>query len=101
MLAEVRHARRGGVLALPVLLLCAAGRTPTEIATVLFCSCTSVYRIMHAYHTRLRDTRCDQPLSPVGGLTPAVCRSLQALLKQVPAVYGWCRTRWSCASPAA
>jgi len=35
MLAEVRHARRGGVLALPVLLLCAAGRTPTEIATVL------------------------------------------------------------------
>jgi hypothetical protein len=42
MLAELRHARRGGVLALHVLLLCAAGRTPTEIAAFLFCSRTSV-----------------------------------------------------------
>ena len=48
MLAELRHARYGAVLAVPVLLLCAAGRTPTEIATVLFCSRTSVYRIVHA-----------------------------------------------------
>ena len=39
----------GGVLALHVLLLCAAGRTPTEIATFLFCSRTSVYRIVNAY----------------------------------------------------
>src|SRR5712692_7459952 len=50
MLAELRHARRGGVLALHVLLLCAGGRTPTEIATFLFCSRTSVYRIVNAYH---------------------------------------------------
>ena len=38
MLAEVRRARYGYVLALHVLLLCAAGRTPTEIATCLLCS---------------------------------------------------------------
>ena len=100
MLAEVRHARRGGLLALHVLLLCAAGRTPTEIATFLFCSRTSVYRIVNAYHTSVLDARCDQPLPPGGGLTPSVRRSLLALLKQVPSVYGWCRTRGSCATLA-
>src|SRR3954449_5702673 len=68
MLAELRHARRGCILTLHVLLLCAAGRTPTEIATFLFCSRTSVYRIVNAYHPQWRDARCDQPLPPVGGL---------------------------------
>jgi transposase len=101
MLAELRHARRGCVLTVHVLLLCAAGRTPTEIATFLFCSRTSVYRIVHAYHWQLRDAPFDQPLPPMGGLTPSVRRSLLALLKRAPAVYGWCRTRWSCATLAA
>src|SRR5262245_44350386 len=101
MLAELRHTRRGGVLALHVLLLCAAGRTPTEIAAFLFCSRTSVYRIVSAYQARLCAARCDQPLSPAGGLTPSVRRSLRALLTKLPAVYGWCRTRWSCATLAA
>ena len=35
MVAALRQARYGYVLALHVLLLCAAGRTPTEIATWL------------------------------------------------------------------
>ena len=100
MLAELRHARRGCVLTLHVLLLCAAGRTPTEIATFLFCSRTSVYRIVNAYHMHLRNARCDQPLPPRGGLTPSVRRSLLALLTKIPAVYGWGRTRWSCATLA-
>ena len=101
MLAEVRHARRGGLLALHVLLLCAAGRTPTEIAAFLFCSRTRVYRSVDAYHAPLCAARCDQPLPPAGGVTPAVRRSLRALLTKAPAVYGWCRTRWSCATLAA
>ncbi len=42
MRAEVRRARYGYLLALHVLPLCAAGRTPTEIATCLFCSRSSV-----------------------------------------------------------
>ena len=88
MLAEVRRARYGYVLALHVLLLCAAGRTPTEIATVLFCSRSSVYRIVNAYHAHLLDAPFDQPLPPVGGFTPSVHRSLRALLTKVPAVYG-------------
>jgi hypothetical protein len=37
-LGEWRRARHGDLLALHGLLLCAAGQTPTEIATVLFCS---------------------------------------------------------------
>ena len=48
MLAELRRARYGYLLALHILLLCAAERTPTEIATVLFCSRSSVDRIVKA-----------------------------------------------------
>jgi len=42
MLAELRRARYGYLLALHLLLLGAAGRTPSEIAAVLFCSRSSV-----------------------------------------------------------
>ena len=42
MLAALRRARYGYLLALHILLLCAAGRTPTDIAAVLFCSRSSV-----------------------------------------------------------
>jgi hypothetical protein len=48
MLAELRRARYGYLLALH-LLLWAAGRTPSEIAFVLFCSRSSVYRVVKAY----------------------------------------------------
>ena len=48
MQAELRRARYGYLLALHLLLLCAAGRTPSEVAAVLFCSRSSVYRIVRA-----------------------------------------------------
>ena len=101
MLAEVRRARYGYVLALHVLLLCAAGRTPTEIATVLFCSRSSVYRIVTAYHTHRLDELFDEPTAQAAWLTPSLRRSLLAMLSKVPSAYGWCRTRWSCATLAA
>ena len=47
--AELRRARYGHLLALHLLLLCAAGRTPSEVANVLFCSRSSVYGIVRAY----------------------------------------------------
>ena len=47
-LAELRRARYGYLLALHLLLLCTAGRTPSEIAAVLFCSRSSVYRVVKA-----------------------------------------------------
>ncbi|MGE0683794.1 MAG: IS630 family transposase [Candidatus Binatia bacterium] len=101
MLAELRRARYGYLLALHVLLLCAAGRTPTEIATVLFCSRSSVYRLVKAYHTYPLDALVAPPTPKAVGLSPSLCRSLMALLKRVPSAYGWCRTRWSCATLAA
>jgi hypothetical protein len=42
MLAALRRARYGSLLALHMLLWCAAGRTPTDIAAVLCCSRASV-----------------------------------------------------------
>jgi putative transposase len=101
MLAELRRARYGYLFALHVLLLCAAGRTPTEIATFLFCSRSSVYRIVNTYKAHPGDTLVDNPAPKAVGLSSSLCRSLGALLKKGPAVYGWCRTRWSCATLAA
>ncbi len=104
MVAELRRARYGYLLSLHVLLLCAAGRTPTEVSTVLFCSRSSVYRIVNSYNAHERDDLFDD-LTAVSArsswLTPSLRRSLLALLKKVPSVYGWCRTRWSCATLAA
>ncbi len=100
-LAEVRRARYSYLLALPVLRLGAAGRTPTESATCLFCSRSRVYRMVNAYHAHLLDARFDPSPPQASWRSPSVRRSLVALLKQVPAVYGWCRTRWSCAPLAA
>ncbi len=101
MRAEVRRARYGYLLALHVLLLCAAGRTPTEIATVLFCSRSSVYRIVNAYKAHSGETWVENLSPKAVGLLPSLCRSLRALLKKAPSAYGWCRTRWSCATLAA
>jgi putative transposase len=104
LLGELRRARYGYLLALHLLLLCRAGHTPTEIAAVLFCSRSSVYRVVKAYRAgtlRFDDSR----VGKVGQarlriLTPALKRSVVALLKTVPRAWGWCRTRWSCATLA-
>ena len=105
MLAALRRARYGYLLALHLLLWCAAGRTPTDIAAVLFCSRSSVYRTVRAYRAGSLAWEYDDD----GQLGPPVRRtmlfatlrrSLVALLKAPPRAYGWCRTRWSCATLA-
>jgi hypothetical protein len=48
MLAVLRRARYGSLLALHSLRLCATGCRPTTIAAVLFCSRSSVYRTVPA-----------------------------------------------------
>ena len=103
MLAALRRARYGYLLALHILLLCAAGRTPTDIAAVLFCSRSSIYRTVRAYREGSLGWRSDdagQLLPPVRRIVlfPLLRRSLLALLKVPPRAYGWCRTRWSCAT---
>jgi hypothetical protein len=100
--AELRRARYGYLLAFHLLLLCAAGRTPSEVAAVLFCSRSSVYRIVRAYRAgALGFEEISEPGSQqrrLRLLTPSLKRSVLALLKPAPRVYGWCRTRWSCAA---
>ena len=102
----LRRTRYGYLLAFHVLLLCAVGRNPTEIAAFLFCSRSSVYRLVRAYRAGSLGIRID----PDGQLSIAVqstilmpwlTRSLSALLKKAPRAYGWCRPRWSCATLAA
>ena len=106
MLAELRQARVGYLLALHSLLLCAKGRTPTEIAAFLFCSRSSVYRAVAAYRRgeipfgNTTAAEVEQP-GIVRRSIPSLHRSLLSLLKCAPRAFGWCRTRWSCSSLAA
>jgi transposase len=105
LLAALRRARYGYLLALHILLWCAATRNPTEIAAVLFCSRSSVYRTMRAYRAGTLGLEADAQgrLAPpvrTTVLTPSLQRSLLASRKAAPHTYGWCRTRWSCATLA-
>jgi putative transposase len=105
MLVALRRARYGYLLALHILLLCAAGCKPTTIAAVLFCSRSSVYRTVRAYRAGTLHLEHDDQgrlVPPVRTtvLVPMLRRSLMALLKAPPRAYGWCRTRWSCATLA-
>jgi Homeodomain-like domain len=89
ILATLRRARYGYLLALHVLLLCAAGHNPTEIATFLFCSRSSVYRIARAYRNGTLGLRHDDQgnlLPPVRTtvLMPWLKRALLALLQAAP-----------------
>ena len=106
LLSALRRARYGYLLSVHVLLLCAAGKTPTEISDCLFCSRSSVYRIVGAYRagTLAFGLEADGRLGPpirTTVLLPWLRRSLLALLKKSPRAFGWCRTRWSCALLAA
>jgi transposase len=103
VLAALRRARYGYLLGLYILLLCAVGRNPSEIADLLFCSRSSVYRTVRAYRAGTLDLKpdVDGQLSPplrTTVLVPSVRWSLVALLKAPSRAYGWCRTRWSCAT---
>src|SRR5688500_17984389 len=101
MLSQLRQARYGYLLALHVLLPCAAGRTPPRFAAFLFGSRSAVGRIVTAYLSQsLAFDVADEGglVSPVRPtcLLPWVKRSLLALLKASPHTCGWCRARWRC-----
>src|SRR5262249_30214189 len=102
MVAELRRARYGYLLPRHLLVRGAAGRTPSEIAAVLFCSRSSVYRVVKAYWagTLTFDAPTAAEASRVRVLTPTLQRSLLAMLGTVPRACGWCRTRGSCATLA-
>jgi transposase len=99
LLAELRRARRGHWLALHILLLLTLHHSPHEIAAVLLCARSTVYAVARDWQ---KGRRWPEPVRPGGPpcLTPSLRRSLLALLGKSPAAYGWCRTRWSCATLA-
>jgi putative transposase len=105
-LAALRRSRYGFLLGIHILLLCARGKTPTEIEAFLFCSRSSVYRIVDAYRAGslgLEWSEHGAVQAPVRTtvLLPGLRRSILALLKKPPSAFGWCRTRWSCEALAA
>jgi hypothetical protein len=86
MLAALRRARYGYLLSLHILLLCATGHNPTDIAAVLFCSRSSVYRTVRAYRAGALGWQYDAqgrlvPPVRTAVLLPTLRRSLLALLK--------------------
>jgi transposase len=95
MLSDLRQARYGYLLSLHILLLCARGDNPTEIAASLLCSRSSVYRAVAAYQRGEFSLGWSQEAKEVPRLL-SWQRSLLALLKRTPHAFGWCRTRWSC-----
>jgi transposase len=104
-LAALRRARYGYLRALHIMLLCAVGRIPTAIAAVLFCARSSVYRTVRGYRTSTLGLEPDeegrhQPTPPHAwaGADPATVAGGAA--ESPPLVYGWGRTRWSCATLA-
>jgi transposase len=104
-LAALRRSRDGSLLALHVLLLGAAGHNPTSSAACLFCSRSSVYRLVRLYRDGKLGVTVDtdgQRAAPVRPtiLMPWITRSWGAFRKAPPRAYGWCRTRWRCATLA-
>ena len=95
---QLRRARWGGWLTLHILLLLSQQRSPTAMADWLLCSRSTVYAAAWAWRQGSRpwETAVNLPLA----LTLTRQRSLLALLKKAPFVFGWCRTRWSCAALA-
>ena len=88
LLAALRRARYGYLMALHILLWCAWGCSPTEIAAVLFCLRSSVYRTVRAYREGTLDLEYDArgrlaPPVRTTVLLPTLRRSLLALLRPV------------------
>jgi transposase len=95
MKRERRPSRR---LRMHIVLLCAEGRSPTEIAQVLFCSRTTVYTVVTrfireeqaAFNDRTR--RGPKPL-----LEELANEYIERLVKEEsPTDHGWLRSRWGC-----
>jgi transposase len=100
LLTELRRVRRGHWLALHIVLLLALHRSPGEIAAFLLCARSTVYRVARDWQAGSLGQAEGTGVRWPPCFSPSVRRSLLALLKKTPAAYGWCRTRWSCATLA-
>lgn len=99
---ELRLPLRGRLLAVAIVLLCSLGLPVPLITQVLFCSRRTVYRARAHWLQQTgpfapgaRDARASA--CPLSGTEQ---RRLRGWLNKAPAVFGWCRSRWSCATLA-
>jgi DNA-binding CsgD family transcriptional regulator len=100
---QLRSPLRGRLLAIHILLLLALGLSPSFVAQVLFCSPRTVYR--SRAHGRQQTGPFAPPPEDAGlacscPLTGTEQRRLRSWWKKAPSVFGWCRTRGSCATLA-
>jgi len=95
MVAELRRARYGYCLSLHIVLLRATGYSPTAIAAVLFCSRSSVYRAVHAYHAgqgaglmASAEAAAERPARCRKVLAPSLKRAVLTILHSAPQLFG-------------
>ena len=73
---------------------------------MLFCSRSSVYRVVQAYRAGPWVEGVEEDAALAEGsrrrtvLSSTLTRSVLAILHSAPRLCGWCRTRWSCATVA-
>lgn len=95
MKREAKPSRR---LRMHIALLASDGRSPTEIARVLFCSRTTVYAVVSRFLREGRaafDDRARRGPKPLLG--KEVDERIEHLLEgDSPTEHGWLRSRWSC-----
>jgi hypothetical protein len=101
MLKELRSCGYSYLLAFHILLLIAKGKTPSAITDFPLCSRSSIYRAIEAWREgKLQEqwwpTAPERETQRTASLTP-LSLMLLWVIKQPQRVFGWCRTRWSCA----
>jgi len=81
-----------------IVLLAAEGRSPTEIARILFCSRTTVYAVLGRFLREGRAAFDDRNRrGPKPMLEELESEYIERLVEEVsPIEHGWLRSRWSC-----
>jgi putative transposase len=85
-------------LRMHIVLLAAEGRSPTEIARILFCSRTTVYAVVGRFIQEGRAAFNDRERrGPKPLLEQSANEYIERLLEEGPPTeHGWLRSRWSC-----
>ena len=81
-----------------IVLLAAEGRSPTEIARILFCSRTTVYAVVGRFLREGRAAFDDRKRrGPKPLLEELASEYIERLVEEdSPTEHGWLRSRWSC-----
>jgi transposase len=81
-----------------IVLLAAEGRSPTEIARILFCSRTTVYAVVGRFLREGRAAFDDRNRrGPIPLLEELEREYIERLVEEdSPTEHGWLRSRWSC-----